>query len=144
MKDAEKSFKVSRSLIQSMTAEERSKPELLAASASRRRRIARGAGRTDAEVVTLIEVFAGMRSKMQDVGRMMRITGGKVNQMSAEEMTSLVGAKKRVTAGKVRRYKEPQLRKLATADESAFAEAWEAAAAAAAAQARPAAPSKKQ
>lgn len=47
--EAEKSFKTSKSLIQSMTAEERVKPELVAKSASRRRRIARGAGRTDTE-----------------------------------------------------------------------------------------------
>lgn len=140
LEEAEKSFKSSKSLIQSMTAEERVKPELVAKSASRRRRIARGAGRSDTEMATLVDVFASMRSKMQDMGRLMRIAGGKVNQarcalsmsplfsrscvspagggrrltprfrpqqMTAEEMSSMVGAKKRIHKGKVQKSAPP-------------------------------------
>jgi signal recognition particle subunit SRP54 len=116
MADAEKSFKVSKSLVLSMTAEERVKPELVAMSASRRRRIARGAGRTDAEVVTLVDVFSGMRARMQDMGRLMKIAGGKVGQMSEEEMQKLVGAKKRVSPGMARRKRDLSQRKLESAE----------------------------
>ena len=121
--DAEKSFKVSKSLVLSMTPAERVKPELVASSASRRRRIARGAGRTDAEVVTLVDVFSGMRARMQDMGRLMKIAGGKVGQMSEEEMQKLVGAKKRVTAGMARRKRDVTQRKLESAEAAKAAEA---------------------
>jgi signal recognition particle subunit SRP54 len=120
--EAERSFKVSKSLVMSMTPEERVKPELIAASVSRRRRIARGAGRTDSEVVTLIELFASMRSRMQDMGRLMKIAGGKVGQMSEEEMNALVGAKKRVAPGMARRKRDVSQRKLASAEMARAAE----------------------
>lgn len=32
---------------------------------------------------TLVDVFASMRARMQDMSRLMRIAGGKVNQVSA-------------------------------------------------------------
>lgn len=118
LEEAEKSFKVSQSLVRSMTPAERAKPELIAASASRRRRIARGAGRTDEEMAGLVELFAGMRAKMQDMSRLVKIAGGNVGQMTEEEMTSLVGVKKRVPKGMARRYKKVELRKVATAEEA--------------------------
>jgi len=118
LEEAEKSFKVSKSLILSMTPTERTKPELVASSPSRRRRIAQGAGRSDEAVVTLVELFAGMRVRMQDMSRLMKIAGGNVGQMTQEEMTSIVGAKKRVKKGLARRYKKPELRKCVDADES--------------------------
>ena len=116
LEEAEKSFKISQSLVRSMTPEEREKPELIAESYSRRRRVARGAGRSDADVVALVGVFAAMRAKVQDMSRLMKIAGGNVGQMSAEEMQSLVGAKKRVSKGMVRRYKNPALRITASAE----------------------------
>jgi len=145
LEEAEKSFKVSQSLVRSMTPAERAKPELIAASASRRRRIARGAGRTDEEMAGLVELFAGMRAKMQDMSRLVKIAGGNVGQMTEEEMTSLVGVKKRVPKGMARRYKKVELRKVATAEEAnelaakeQAARAFVAAAAAAAAAKQPA------
>ena len=119
LEEAEKSFKVSKSLVMSMTPAERAKPELIASSASRRRRIARGAGRSDDEMVSLIELFAGMRTKMQDMSRLMKIAGGNVGQMTEEEMTALVGAKKRVPKGMARRYKKLELRQVAESEEAA-------------------------
>ena len=116
LEEAEKSFKVSQSLVRSMTPAERAKPELIAASASRRRRIARGAGRTDDEMVSLVELFAGMRAKMQDMSRLMKIAGGNVGQMTEDEMTALVGAKKRVPKGMARRYKKIELRKTVSSE----------------------------
>jgi len=127
MEEAEKSFKISKSLVMSMTPEERTKPELLALSPSRRRRIAKGAGRTDDQVVALIELFANMRTRMQDMSRLMKIAGGNVGQMTAEEMTAIVGAKKRIAKGMARRYKRPEMRKAVSEEEAAVAAAEEAA-----------------
>ena len=65
-----------------------------------------------------MELFAGMCAKMQDMGRLMRITGGNVGQLSEEEMKSLVGAKKRVPQGMCRRYKRLEQRTVASAEEA--------------------------
>ena len=45
-------------------------------TASRRRRIARGAGRTEVDVTNMIGSFSGMRSKMQSLSKMMKMGGG--------------------------------------------------------------------
>ena len=50
-------------------------PELLAKSASRRRRIARGSGRTEADVSALIGTFSGMRARMTELTKLMRMGG---------------------------------------------------------------------
>ena len=50
-------------------------PELLAKSPSRRRRIARGSGRTDVEVSNMLAMFANMRSKMKDLSKLMNMNG---------------------------------------------------------------------
>lgn len=54
---------------------EREVPELLAKSPSRRRRIARGSGRTDVEVSNMLAMFANMRSKMKDLSKLMNMNG---------------------------------------------------------------------
>ena len=101
-----------------MTPAERAKPELVATSPSRRRRIAKGAGRTDDQVVSLIELFASMRARMQDMSRLMKIAGGNVGQMTADEMTAIVGAKKRIAKGNARRYKRPEMRQAVEPEEA--------------------------
>ena len=118
LEEAEKSFKISKSLVMSMTPAERAKPELVATSPSRRRRIAKGAGRTDDQVVSLIELFASMRARMQDMSRLMKIAGGNVGQMTADEMTAIVGAKKRIAKGNARRYKRPEMRQAVEPEEA--------------------------
>jgi signal recognition particle GTPase len=45
-------------------------------TASRRRRIARGAGRSEVDVTNMIGTFGGMRSKMQSLSKMMQLGGG--------------------------------------------------------------------
>ena len=62
-------------MLQSMTPDERSKPELLAKSASRRRRIARGSGRTEAQVNDLLATFTQMRVQMKTMSKMMAQSG---------------------------------------------------------------------
>ena len=58
-----------------MTKEERAKPELLAKSASRRRRVARGCGRREGEVTELLATFAQMRVQMKSMSQMMAQSG---------------------------------------------------------------------
>ena len=45
-------------------------------TASRRRRIARGAGRVEVDVTNMIGTFGGMRAKMQSLSKMMKAGGG--------------------------------------------------------------------
>ena len=63
-------------MIKSMTVEERENPDLLALSASRRRRIARGSGHKEAEVAELVAVFGGMRAQVGNLSKMMKLSGG--------------------------------------------------------------------
>ena len=75
MEKAEKQMKVWTSMIDSMTVQERETPELLAASPSRRRRIARGSGRKEVDVTNMIATFSGMRAQMQNMSKMMKMSG---------------------------------------------------------------------
>jgi signal recognition particle subunit SRP54 len=59
-----------------MTKAERSKPDLLAKSASRRRRVARGSGRSEAQVSELLSTFMQMRVQMKSMSKMMAQAGG--------------------------------------------------------------------
>lgn len=65
----ESELKRTQAMIGSMTPEERSNPDLLAKSPSRRRRIARGSGHDESEVTKLITNFTRMRSMMQQMGQ---------------------------------------------------------------------------
>ena len=56
--------------------QERENPDLLAKTPSRRRRIARGAGRTQTDVSGLLTSFTGMRSRMNQLSSMMKMQGG--------------------------------------------------------------------
>jgi signal recognition particle subunit SRP54 len=55
-------------MINSMTKAERTNPDLLAQSPSRRRRIAKGSGHTENEVSKLTKDFTRMRALMQQMG----------------------------------------------------------------------------
>jgi signal recognition particle subunit SRP54 len=63
----EKQFKRIEAIIQSMTAEERRRPEIL--GGSRRRRIAAGSGTTAADVNQLLSQFRQMQAMMKQLGR---------------------------------------------------------------------------
>ena len=65
----ETQLKRTESMINSMTKEERTNPELLAQSPSRRRRIAKGSGFQEKDVSKLVQDFTKMRSMMQQMGR---------------------------------------------------------------------------
>ncbi|CAG9462987.1 unnamed protein product [Pedinophyceae sp. YPF-701] len=108
---AEAQFKVYESMINSMTPKEREKPELLAKNPSRRRRIAKGAGRTEQQVTELIGMFTSLRGRMKTMAKMMQAGAGNMgmNLMGDDEMmaAALEGAGPRpVASGKVRRKKK--------------------------------------
>ena len=77
MAQAEKQIKLWESMIDSMTPKERETPELLAKTPSRRRRIARGAGRKELDVSNMIGRFTAARSMMQNMSKMMKMQGAK-------------------------------------------------------------------
>ncbi|CAL8466014.1 g5550 [Coccomyxa elongata] len=115
LNEAEKQFKMFESLINSMTPTERSNPDLLAKTASRRRRIARGAGRAEVDVTNMIGTFGGMRAKMQSLSKMMKAGGGMpgMPQLSDQELLeqTIQSAGSSVSRGKVRRKKDPAMRR---------------------------------
>jgi signal recognition particle subunit SRP54 len=69
LEKGESELKRVEAMINSMTLEERKDPELLASSPSRRRRIARGAGRHERDVSELLKKFQQMRSMMKQIGQ---------------------------------------------------------------------------
>lgn len=69
LQQGEAKLKQSEAMINSMTAEERRNPDLLAGSPSRRRRIAGGSGYTERDVANLVSEFTKMRSLMQQMGQ---------------------------------------------------------------------------
>jgi signal recognition particle subunit SRP54 len=71
MEAVEKQFIVYESLINAMTPEERVKPELLARVPARRRRIARGSGRTEQDVAELLSRFTAIKSQMKTLSSIM-------------------------------------------------------------------------
>jgi signal recognition particle subunit SRP54 len=67
----ERQLKRTEAIVLSMTAEERSRPDIL--NARRRQRIARGSGRTVTEVNDLLQRFNQMRKLMKNTGKMKRM-----------------------------------------------------------------------
>jgi signal recognition particle subunit SRP54 len=68
IEQGEKQLKVAEAAINSMTKQERQQPELLSSSPSRRRRIAKGSGLEEKDVMKLVSDFQKMRSMMQQFG----------------------------------------------------------------------------
>jgi signal recognition particle subunit SRP54 len=69
LKQGETQLKRCEAMINSMTKQERSDPDLLASSPSRRRRIASGAGYKESDVSKLVSDFQKMRNLMQQMGQ---------------------------------------------------------------------------
>lgn len=68
LEKGESQLKQTESMINSMTKQERTEPELLAQSPSRRRRVAKGSGFEERDVSKLVKDFTRMRSMMQQMG----------------------------------------------------------------------------
>lgn len=69
LKQGETQLKRCEAMINSMTRQERTNPDLLASSPSRRRRIASGSGYKEADVSKLVSDFQKMRNLMQQMGQ---------------------------------------------------------------------------
>ncbi|KAL2900177.1 Signal recognition particle 54 kDa protein chloroplastic [Bienertia sinuspersici] len=67
IREAEKSLKIMEGMIEAMTPEEREKPELLAESPERRKRIAKDSGKTEQQVSQLVAQLFQMRVRMKNL-----------------------------------------------------------------------------
>jgi len=104
MRETEKNLKRFEAMIASMTEAERTSPDVLVRSPSRRARIARGSGHTENEVSAMVATFGGMRKRMRSLVNMM---GGNASAgMTPEEMQEEMMARSSVSPGKVRRRKK--------------------------------------
>lgn len=126
MEAAGKSMTIAKSLINSMTKEERQYPDMLVASTtadSRRQRIVKGSGRTEADLAQLIMMFGGMRTQMQKMSGQLGGQAGDVGlqpQLSEAELSKLAMNKirKTVKPGMVRRQKAKKVPKFLAERES--------------------------
>ncbi|USR89404.1 signal recognition particle protein [Phormidium yuhuli AB48] len=69
LQKGETQLKRSEAMIGSMTVEERTNPDVLSSSPSRRRRVAKGSGFEESDVTKLVSDFKKMRSLMQQMGQ---------------------------------------------------------------------------
>ncbi|CAM8930522.1 unnamed protein product [Rhodiola kirilowii] len=77
VRDAEKSLKIMEGMIEAMTPEEREKPELLAESPARRKRVAQESGKTEQQVSQLVAQLFQMRVRMKNLLGVME-SGGSI------------------------------------------------------------------
>ncbi|GMN39455.1 hypothetical protein TIFTF001_008685 [Ficus carica] len=80
IRDAEKNLKMMESMIEAMTPEEREKPELLAESPVRRKRVAQDSGKTEQQVSQLVAQLFQMRVRMKNLMGVME--GGSIPSLS--------------------------------------------------------------
>ncbi|XXG65061.1 hypothetical protein AAC387_Pa05g2858 [Persea americana] len=80
IREAEKSLKIMESMIDAMTPEEREKPELLAESPARRKRVATESGKTEQQVSQIIAQLFQMRVRMKNLLGVME--GGSIPALS--------------------------------------------------------------
>ncbi|XP_030548543.2 signal recognition particle 54 kDa protein, chloroplastic isoform X1 [Rhodamnia argentea] len=80
VREAEKSLKVMEAMIEAMTPEEREKPELLAESLARRKRVAQDSGKTEQQVSQVIAQLFQMRIRMKNLMGIME--GGSIPALS--------------------------------------------------------------
>ncbi|KAJ1294065.1 hypothetical protein BS78_01G117600 [Paspalum vaginatum] len=107
IREAEKNLKFMESMINVMTPEERERPELLAESRERRRRVAKDSGKTEQQVSQLVAQLFQMRARMQ---KMMGAMQGKdspdmnelMESIKAEEQTADGTARRRRKYGNLR------------------------------------------
>ncbi|KAJ9184497.1 hypothetical protein P3X46_004213 [Hevea brasiliensis] len=80
IREAEKSLKIMEAMIEAMTPEEREKPELLAESPDRRKRVAQDSGKTEQQVSQLVAQLFQMRVRMKNLMGVME--GGSIPALS--------------------------------------------------------------
>lgn len=107
IREAEKSLKIMESMIEVMTPEEREKPELLAESQARRKRIATESGKTEQQVSQLVAQLFQMRVRMKNLMGVME--GGSIPALSNLEES--LKAEQKAPPGTARRKRRSGTRK---------------------------------
>ncbi|XP_073013937.1 signal recognition particle subunit SRP54, chloroplastic [Typha latifolia] len=108
IREAEKSLKVMESMINAMTPEEREKPELLAESPARRKRIATESGKTEQQVSQLVAQLFQMRVRMKNLMGVME--GGSIPALS--DLEESLKAEQKAPPGTARRKRRSESRRL--------------------------------
>ncbi|CAL5098250.1 unnamed protein product [Urochloa decumbens] len=111
IREAEKNLKFMESMINVMTPEERERPELLAESRERRKRVAKDSGKTEQQVGQLVAQLFQMRARMQ---KMMGAMQGKDSPDMNELMESMKAEEQAAagTGGRRRKYGNLRQRQL--------------------------------
>ncbi|KAK7337250.1 hypothetical protein VNO77_17815 [Canavalia gladiata] len=115
IRDAEKNLKNMEGMIEAMTPEEREKPELLAESPVRRKRVAQDSGKTEQQVSQLVAQLFQMRVRMKNLMGIME--GGSIPTLS--NLEEALKAEEKAPPGTARRRKRSESRSLFTDSTSA-------------------------
>ncbi|XP_075078567.1 signal recognition particle subunit SRP54, chloroplastic isoform X1 [Nicotiana tabacum] len=107
IREAEKSLIIMESMIEVMTPEEKEKPELLAESPSRRKRIAQESGKTEQQVSQLVAQLFQMRVRMKNLMGVMQ--GGSIPALS--NLEEALKTEQKAPPGTARRKRRSESRK---------------------------------
>ncbi|KAF7804285.1 signal recognition particle 54 kDa protein, chloroplastic [Senna tora] len=107
IREAEKSLKIMEAMIEAMTPEEREKPELLAESPARRKRIAQESGKTEQQVSQLVAQLFQMRVRMKNLMGVME--GGSIPTLS--NLEEALKTEQKAPPGTARRRKRSESRR---------------------------------
>ncbi|KAJ9184496.1 hypothetical protein P3X46_004213 [Hevea brasiliensis] len=107
IREAEKSLKIMEAMIEAMTPEEREKPELLAESPDRRKRVAQDSGKTEQQVSQLVAQLFQMRVRMKNLMGVME--GGSIPALS--NLEDALKAEQKAPPGTARRKRRSESRR---------------------------------
>ncbi|KAL7092241.1 hypothetical protein ACP275_12G153600 [Erythranthe tilingii] len=107
IREAEKNTKLMESMIEVMTPEEREKPELLAESQVRRKRVAQDSGKTEQQVSQLVAQLFQMRVRMKNLMGVME--GGSLPSLS--NLEDALKEEQKAPPGTARRKKKSESRR---------------------------------
>ncbi|KAK9156771.1 hypothetical protein Scep_003345 [Stephania cephalantha] len=107
VREAEKSLKIMEVMIEAMTPEEREKPELLAESPVRRKRVAQDSGKTEQQVNQLVAQLFQMRVRMKNLMGVME--GGSIPALN--NLEEALKSEQKAPPGTARRRRRPDSRK---------------------------------
>ncbi|KAK3043519.1 hypothetical protein RJ639_002098 [Escallonia herrerae] len=107
IREAEKSLKIMEGMIEAMTPEEREKPELLAQSPDRRKRVAQDSGKTEQQVSQLVAQIFQMRVRMKNLMGVME--GGSVPALN--NLEEALKSEQKAPPGTARRKRRSESRR---------------------------------
>ncbi|XP_011004099.1 PREDICTED: signal recognition particle 54 kDa protein, chloroplastic-like isoform X2 [Populus euphratica] len=107
VREAEKNLNIMEAMIEVMTPEEREKPELLAESPQRRKRIAQASGKTEQQVSQLVAQLFQMRVRMKNLMGVME--GGSIPSLS--NLEDALKTEQKAPPGTARRRRKSESRK---------------------------------